>query len=122
MFFANAPGVGEKMWPLIHTAKPRVVLIDGSAVFDLEYTALKMLIEAEATLRREGIALWLAALNPEVLATVQRSTLGETLGRERMFFSVQMAVDKFQLMMASGAIPRQGLAGAGPLMRTEGNA
>jgi MFS superfamily sulfate permease-like transporter len=65
-------------------------------VFDIEYTALKMLTGAEEKLRRDGIMLWLAALNPEVLAMVQRSGLGATLGRERMFFNVQQAVEKYQ--------------------------
>jgi MFS superfamily sulfate permease-like transporter len=106
MFFANAPGVGEKMWPLIDAAKPKVVLIDCSAVFDLEYTALRMLTEAEENLRRDGIALWLAALNPEVLAMVKRAQLGETLGRERMFFSVQMAVDAYATREKSGQLAR----------------
>jgi high affinity sulfate transporter 1 len=96
VFFANAQRIGEQMWPLVEQAKPSVVLIDCSAVFDLEYTALKMLTEAEEKLRRDGIALWLAALNPEVLAMVQRSRLGETLGRERMFFNVEHAVEKYQ--------------------------
>jgi hypothetical protein len=39
--------------------------------------------------------LWLAALNPEVLAVVERSELGQTLGRERMFFNVETAVQKY---------------------------
>jgi MFS superfamily sulfate permease-like transporter len=77
------------------------VLIDCSAVFDLEYTALKMLTEAEENLRRDGIVLWLAALNPEVLAMVKRSQLGQSLGRERMFFSVQMAVQAFAARTAA---------------------
>jgi MFS superfamily sulfate permease-like transporter len=113
MFFANAPGVGERMWPLIEEAMPRVVLIDCSAVFDLEYTALKMLTEAEENLRRDGIALWLAALNPEVLAMVKRSKLGEVLGRERMFFSVQMAVEQYERSLASNTRSGTGAAAAG---------
>jgi hypothetical protein len=75
-------------------------------VFDLEYTALRMLTEAEENLRRDGIALWLAALNPEVLAMVKRAQLGETLGRERMFFSVQMAVDAYATREKSGQLAR----------------
>ena len=98
MFFANASGVGEKMWALAADQHPSVVLIDFSAIFDLEYTALKMLTEAEERLRRDGIALWLAALNPNVLAMVNRSRLGQTLGRERMFFNIQAAVQKWEAM------------------------
>ncbi len=103
LFFANAQRVADKMRPLVEQAKPSVVLLDCSAVFDIEYTAVKMLIEAEERLRREGIALWLAALNPEVLAVAQRSGLGETLGRERMFFNVEAAVAKYEQLGVSSA-------------------
>jgi hypothetical protein len=54
-----------------------------------------MIIEAERKLHDAGIALWLAALNPGVLAVVRRTTLAETLGRERMLFNVETAVDRF---------------------------
>jgi len=96
VFFANAQRIGEQMWPLVKQTQPSVVLIDCSAVFDIEYTALKMLIEAEAKLRSEGILLWMAALNPEALAVVRHSKLGETLGRERLFFNLQAAVEHYR--------------------------
>jgi hypothetical protein len=35
------------------------------------------------------------ALNPEVLAMVQRSSLGEALGRERMLFNLPTAVERY---------------------------
>jgi len=94
--FANAQRVGDKVWPLIHAAKPRVLLLDFSAIPDIEYTALKMLIDAEAKLREAGIALWLAALNPEALQVLQRTELGKTLGRERLFFNLERAVQAYQ--------------------------
>jgi MFS superfamily sulfate permease-like transporter len=96
LFFANAQGVGEKMRLLIEQARPSVVVLDCSAVIDVEYTAVKMLIEAERTLRDEGIVLWLAALNPGVLAVVRRTALGETLGHERMLFNLETAVQRFE--------------------------
>jgi len=96
LFFANAQNVAEKVRPLIEQASPSVVVIDCSAVIDIEYTAVKMLIEAEAKLRDEGIALWLAALNAEALAVVQRAKLGETLGRERMLVNLATAVERFE--------------------------
>jgi high affinity sulfate transporter 1 len=95
IFFANAQRVGEKIRASIDRTKAAVVVLDCSAVIDLEYTALKMLTEAEEQLRREGITLWLASLNPEVLAMVNRSTIGQTLGRERMLFNLQSAVEKY---------------------------
>jgi high affinity sulfate transporter 1 len=100
--FANAQRVGDKVWPLIHEAKARVVLLDCSAIPDIEYTALKMLTEAEAKFRQAGITLWLAALNPEVLRVLQRSTLWKTLGRERLFFNVEQAAAAYQANNARG--------------------
>jgi MFS superfamily sulfate permease-like transporter len=95
IFFANAQRIGEQIVPLIDAAKPRVVAMDFSAVPDIEYSALKMLIEGEERLRERGALLWLVALNPEVLGMVQRSSLGETLGRERLLFNLPTATDRF---------------------------
>ncbi|HSO83848.1 SulP family inorganic anion transporter [Thiocapsa sp.] len=95
LFFANAQRVGEQLLPLIDAAEPKVVAMDFSAVPDIEYSALKMLIEGEERLRERGAVLWLVALNPEVLRMVQRSPLGKTLGRERMLFNLQIAVERY---------------------------
>jgi MFS superfamily sulfate permease-like transporter len=92
MYFGNAPVIGEKIRALVDEAKPRVLLLDCGAIPGLEFTALKMLVEAEARLREQGVELWLAALNPEALEVVKRTPLFERLGRGRMFFTVEAAV------------------------------
>ncbi|SAK50846.1 STAS domain protein [Caballeronia arationis] len=69
------------------------MVLDPGGVFDIEYTALKMLTRAEEHFRQAGVSLWLVGLNPGVLEMVQRSPLGETLGRERMFHNLDRAVD-----------------------------
>jgi sulfate permease, SulP family len=92
VFFANAQHIGEKIGLLVNEMKPAVVAIDLSGVPDLEYTALKMLIEGERRQRERGVSLWLVGLNPGVLQMVQRSPLGTALGRERMQFSLELAV------------------------------
>lgn len=102
-FFLNAQRIGDRIWTIIHAARPAVVVLDGSALIDIEYTALRMLVEAEETLRRQGIALWLASLNPQVLKIVQQSPLGRTLGRERMFFNLQSALQRYQQMSREAA-------------------
>jgi high affinity sulfate transporter 1 len=96
VFFANAQRIGDMLWPMIEQAKPAVVLLDCRAIIDLEYTALKMLAEAAARMRSAGCELWLAGLNPAVFAMVERSKVGATLGRQRMFLNMQAAVEKFQ--------------------------
>jgi anti-anti-sigma factor len=97
VFFANAARIGEKMKALAAGAdpKPRVVAIDLRGVPDLEYTALKMLIEAEKRERGRGVSIWLVGLNPDVLKIVQRSPLGKILGRDRLQFNLEMAVAKY---------------------------
>lgn len=93
--FANAHRVGDLFWPLVAEYKPRVVVLDCSAIPDLEYTALKMLTEGERRLEQLGIKLWLAGLNPEPLQLIQRSALGKKLGRAGMYFNLDMAVRSF---------------------------
>jgi high affinity sulfate transporter 1 len=105
VFFANAERIGQKIRPLIEEAKPEVVILDLSAVFDLEYTAHKVLMEAERRYREMGVHLWLVDLNPGVLEAVQRSPLGKELGRERMFFNLEQAVARFQSRAPGG--PRE---------------
>jgi MFS superfamily sulfate permease-like transporter len=95
IYFGNAQRIMDKMAPIVREARPSVVLLDCGAVPDIEYTALKMLIEAEERLRNVGIQLWLARLNPAALEVVQRSPLGNLLGRERMFFNVNRAVETY---------------------------
>jgi anti-anti-sigma factor len=95
MHFANAQRVGDKVWPLIHEAKPKVLVLDLDAVPDIEYTALKMLIEMEEKLREKGITLWLAALNPEVSRVIDRSGFGRILGKERISHNVEEAVKTY---------------------------
>jgi high affinity sulfate transporter 1 len=92
IFFANAGTIGAKVRPLVEAAQPKVVALELGGVPDLEYSALKMLIDAEARMRETGIELWLVKLNPSVLAMVQRSPLGEVLGRERLLFNMETAV------------------------------
>ena len=95
VFFANAERIGAKLRPMLDEARPKVVALDLSGVPDLEYTALKMLTEAEKRERARGVSLWLIGLNPEVLGMVQRSSLGKVLGPERMHFSLEVAVEKY---------------------------
>jgi SulP family sulfate permease len=103
IFFLNAERVGQKIRALIDSEKPKVVALDLSGVFDFEYSALKMLAEGEKRYREEhGVLLWLVGLTPGVLAMVQRSPLGATLGRERMVFNREQAVARFQSLQGNG--------------------
>jgi anti-anti-sigma regulatory factor len=73
-----------------------VVVFDLRAVPDLEYTALKMLMEAEQRQRERGISLWLVGMNPEVKTVIENSPLGERLGPERMYYNLESAVAHYR--------------------------
>ena len=55
IFFANAQRVAEAIRQLVEQARPSVVVLDCSGVLDIEYTAMRTLIEAERKLRDAGV-------------------------------------------------------------------
>ncbi len=122
-FFLNAQRIGDQMWLIVEQSKPAVLLLDCRGLLDIEYTALKMLVEAEERLRRQGVLLWLAALNPGVLQVVQQSPLGRTLGRERMFFNVQAGVQRYEQLSATewAEIARNAALAIGPAQAHAGH-
>lgn len=96
LFFANAERLAHKMAPLIAQARPRVVVLDLRAVFDLEYTAMKMLVAAQKKHQQSGRELWLIGLTPGVLELVKHSPLYAALGDRRMFAKLEDAVASFE--------------------------
>jgi len=96
LFFANAQQVGERVVQLIEQTSPTVVVLDCSAMLDIEYTALKLLVQAEQQLRERGVTLCLAGMNAETRALVERSGLWDTMGRERLFFNLEAAVAAYR--------------------------
>jgi high affinity sulfate transporter 1 len=92
IYFANAQRVVDRVLAHVHATGAHVVVLDLSAVPDIEYTGLKSLTDLERSLAESSVVLFLAALNPAPLSVVQRSSLGARLGRERMFFTVGQAV------------------------------
>jgi MFS superfamily sulfate permease-like transporter len=101
VFFANAERIADASG---RDANPRG-RFRSQPMPDLVY-GLKMLTEAEKRQRDRGVTVWLVGLNPEVLATVQRSSLCEALGRERMIFNLELAVAKYlECFTAASALP-----------------
>jgi len=96
LFFANVDRVGEKIRAQIEATQPQVVLLDLRAVFDLEYTALKSLTDAEARWRERGVRLWLANFNPGMRDAIEASALGRALGPDRLHARLAEAVDHYR--------------------------
>jgi sulfate permease, SulP family len=102
LFFANAQQVSDKVVALVAQHKPKVLTIDMSRVFDIEYSALQMLVDGEKRLTDQGLVVWLAALNPTVLESIRAIGLADRLGRDRMLFNARAAIQKYEDTYRSG--------------------
>jgi MFS superfamily sulfate permease-like transporter len=95
VFFANAERIGQKILALVGR-RARACCCSTCVRCRISSTPRS---RCSPTPRRgsasSGMELWLVGLNPEVLAVVQRSALGERLGRERMLFNLETAVAKY---------------------------
>src|ERR1700756_832730 len=95
IFFANAAQIAHKIEPLIKEAQPKVVAVEASGVLDMEYTAVKMFAQLAKRQSQHGVQLWLIGMTPRVLAIIQRSALGQLLGRTGMHFNLEIAVARY---------------------------
>jgi sulfate permease, SulP family len=53
-------------------------------------------VQGERRMTEEGITIWLAALNPNVLECIRSSGLADRLGQERLLFNARAAITKYQ--------------------------
>ena len=100
LFFANAQQVSDRIRALTAGHSPRVLLLDLSRVFDIEYSALQMLEEEERRFAGMGITVWLAGLNPGVADFVQSSGLAAQVGKDRLFANARAAIRRFEAAAA----------------------
>lgn len=100
LFFFNAEYVADQIKALVDQYQPRVVVLDMSRVFDIEYSVLQMLFEGERRAADRHVMVWLAGLNPGALEIVRHSGLAERLGPDRMLFNTRAAIEHYQAMQA----------------------
>jgi MFS superfamily sulfate permease-like transporter len=98
IFFINAQETSEKIWELVEQNTPRVVLLDMSRVFDIEYSAMQMIIDHEKSATTDKFTVWFAGFNPDVLAVVRRSGIADQLGDERLYPNIREAIKRFQAL------------------------
>jgi len=95
IYFANVQRLGNQLLSLVEEFRPQVIVLYMRAVPELEFTALRALTNGEEKLREAGTLLWLVGMNNDVFTLVQNSQLGERLGQDRMFFTLEQAVEKY---------------------------
>lgn len=93
--FASIPRAADKFNALTAGREAKIMLLDLSAVPDIEYSALMQLEEAEQKMAESGTSLWVAGLNRRVLESIRRTALGERLKDGRIFYTVEEAVQQY---------------------------
>jgi sulfate permease, SulP family len=99
LYFGNAHRIIDRVAELVHGAdpRPRVLLLDLSAVPDADTTATSVLAERADRLASSGTGLWLAAMTDRVLALARRGPRWDQLEEAgRVFPTVAAAVEAFQ--------------------------
>ncbi len=105
LYFANGQNVGEQINALVAQHEPRVLAVDMSRVPDIEYSALRALMEYEQRATERGAVVWVVGLNPGVLEVVRNVGLDKRLGPERMLFNARAAIERYQSMQTGGRSP-----------------
>ena len=94
LFYANATLVRDRVKYLVGSSDPlpRAVIVEPSAQDGLDITSAEMLEQLITTLRSAGIDFALADLRQPVIDMARRTGLLETLGEDRIFHTIDEAV------------------------------
>mgnify|MGYP005850362509 FL=1 len=103
LFFANAELVGDRIREFVAEHQPRVLMLDLSRVSDIESSAPQMLCQGERRLAEQGLTLWLAGLNPDVLDDLCASDLADRLGTGRLLINTRAGIERY---LATATPPR----------------
>lgn len=99
LFFANVDTFRSRLWDRIEresaTDPVQHVIIAGAAITDIDFTACRVLEELAEGLRRSGITLAIAELNHEVIATLRRDGVLDTIGADAIVRSLTEAEAMF---------------------------
>jgi MFS superfamily sulfate permease-like transporter len=95
--FINAQRIRGDIEQAIATKRPpiKLLVIEASGIIDIDYTGAKILQEAFADLKAQGIVIAIARLSQQrAQDEARRSGLIETIGADHVFLSVEDAVRK----------------------------
>jgi sulfate permease, SulP family len=95
LFYANAAPVRDAIKRLVGRQEPppTAVIVESGAVVDLDITSAEMLKQLVGSLRSAGIELALADVRHPVIELAARTGLLELLGRDKIFHTVEEAVE-----------------------------
>lgn len=93
-YFANCEFIRDKLREIVRRQAPLAIVLEASAINDLDSSADAELHQILDELEQAGIALFVANVKGPVRAVMMRSGLYERLGSDRFFFTVAGAVER----------------------------
>ena len=98
LYFANVEFLKEKVHEIFdrHGSGLEAIILDASAVNDLDSSADTALHQLSAEFRKRGITFYIAGIKAPVREVMQRSGLYTILGGDHFFFTIDAAVKRFQ--------------------------
>ena len=112
LYFANVVFLKEKIHEICQqrAADLKAIILDASAVNDLDSSADTALHQLSDEFRQMGVTFYIAGVKAPVRDVMKRSGLYAILGSDHFFFTIDAAVKRFQEKNAR----RQGCDHAGP--------
>ena len=98
LYFANVVFLKEKIHEICerHAADLKALILDASAVNDLDSSADTALHQLSDEFRKKGITFYIAGVKAPVREVMKRSGLYDILGGDHFFFTIDAAVKRFQ--------------------------
>ncbi len=98
LYFANTVFLKEKVHEICrqHAATLKALILDASAVNDLDSSADTALHQLSAEFKQKGIEFYIAGVKAPVRDVMKRSGLYAVLGSDHFFFTIDAAVKRFQ--------------------------
>lgn len=79
-----------------HGANLKALILDASAVNDLDSSADTAMHQLSVELKQRGVAFYIAGIKAPVREVMMRSGLYEALGGDHFFFTIDAAVKRYQ--------------------------
>ncbi|RPH53858.1 MAG: STAS domain-containing protein, partial [Lysobacterales bacterium] len=98
LYFANVVFLKEKLHEICdrHRTDLKAIILDASAVNDLDSSADTALHQLSDEFKQKGITFYIAGIKAPVREVMRRSGLYNILGGDHFFFTIDAAVKRFQ--------------------------
>lgn len=98
LYFANVVFLKERIHEVcrMYEGDLQALILDASAVNDLDSSADTALHQLSDEFKKKGIAFYIAGVKAPVRSVMQRSGLYSVLGGDHFFFTIDAAVRRFQ--------------------------